>query len=291
MQTNSQRWNCGLTKAGSGSHHGVESRGDAVGAGPAPVLKDDPVVVVVGHLFHGDAHNPPGDGAHRHAGDEETRRDLKKEMTRNVSKKKINIKRSNKFCLAADLHAEGKDSDDHLEDQGEGQLPQGVVDARPRWPVRDVVHRPTHVGVVDVVAQLRRLQRATVVEELRDELAGAAPGVRVGEGQHGRDARHGDHLQHRVLAQLRGLAPPAPGDVGPDEQSPPQAAEDAQQDEGHQLGHVPRRVVLNIEEHQAAVAKGVDGAQSEGSNQRGEERTPQSFEGEIVADLQERRGT
>lgn len=191
--------------------------------------------------------------------------------------------------MAADLHAEGEDGDDHLEDQGECQLPQGVVDARPRWPVGDVVHRPTHVGVVDVVAQLWRLQRATVVEELWDELAGAAPRVWVWEGQHGGDARHGNHLKHRVLAQLRGLAPPAPGDVGPDEQRPPQAAKDAQQDEGHQLGHVPRRVVLDIEEHQAAVAERVDGAQSEGSNQRGEEGAPQGLEGEIVADLQERR--
>lgn len=191
--------------------------------------------------------------------------------------------------MAADLHAKGEDGDDHLEDQGEGQLPQGVVDARPRRPVRDVIHRPTHVGVVDVVAQLRGLQRAAVVEELRDELAGAAPRVRVREGQHGRDASHSDHLQHRVLAQLRGLAPPAPGDVGPDEQRPPEAAEDAQQDEGYQLGHVPRRVVLNVEEHQAAVAKGVDRAQRERSNQRGEEGAPQGLEREIVADLQERR--
>lgn len=191
--------------------------------------------------------------------------------------------------MAADLHAEGEDGDDYLEDKGEGQLPQGVVDARPRWPVGDVVHRPTHVGVVDVVAQLRGLQCAAVVEELRDELAGAASRVRVGEGQHGRNACHCNHLQHRVLAQLRGLAPPAPGDVGPDEQCPPQAAEDTQQDEGHQLGHVPRRVVLNVEEHQAAVAEGVDGAQSEGSDQRGEEGAPQGLEGEIVADLQQER--
>lgn len=92
MLTNSQRWNCGLTKAGGSPHHGVESRGDTVGAGPAPVLKDDPVVVVVGHLFHGDAHDPPCDGANRHAGDEETRRDLGDQKTRNVSKKKKEIK-------------------------------------------------------------------------------------------------------------------------------------------------------------------------------------------------------
>lgn len=188
--------------------------------------------------------------------------------------------------MGADLHAKGEDGDDYLEDQGEGQLPQGVVDAGPRRSVGDVVHRSAHVGVVDVVAQLRRLQRAAVVEELRDELAGAASRVRVGEGQHGRDARHGDHLQHWVFAQLRGLAPPAPGNVGPDEQRPPQAAEDAQQDEGHQLGHVPRRVVLHVEEHQAAVAKGVDGAQREGGHQGGEEGAPEGLEGEIIADLQ-----
>lgn len=123
--------------------------------------------------------------------------------------------------LPADLHSEGEDGDDDLEDQREGELPQGAIDPGPRRPVRNVVHRPAHVGVVDVVAELRGFQRAAVVEELRDELAGAAAGVRVGERQHGGDARHGDDLQDWILPQLGGLPPSAPGDVGPDEESPP----------------------------------------------------------------------
>lgn len=190
-----------------------------------------------------------------------------------------------------DLHAEGEDGDDDLEDESEGELPQGVVDPRSRRSVWDVVHRPTHVGVINIITELWRLQRAAVVEELRDELAGAAAGIRVGERQHGGDTRHGDDLQDRVLPQLSGLPPPTPGDVGPDKQGTPEAAEHAQQDEWDQLSHVPRRVVLHVEEHQAAVAKRVDGAQCEGSDQGGEERTPQSLQREIITDLQDRRRT
>lgn len=186
-----------------------------------------------------------------------------------------------------DLHAEGEDGDDDLEDESEGELPQGVVDPGPRRPVWDVVHRSTHVGVIDVITELRRLQSAAVVEELGDELAGAAAGVRVGVRQHSGDPCDGDDLQDRVLPQLGGLPPPAPGDIGPDEESPPEAAEHAQQDEGDQLGHVPRRVVLDVEQHQTAVAKRVDGAQREGSDQSSEERTPQSLQREIITDLQE----
>ena len=188
-----------------------------------------------------------------------------------------------------DLHAEGEDGDDDLEDESEGELPQGVVDSGPRRSVGDVVHRPTHVGIVDIIAELRRLQSAAVVEELGDELAGAAAGVRVGIRQHGGDARHSDDLQDRVLPQLGGLPPPAPGDVGPDEQSPPETAEHAEQDERDELGHVPRRVVLHVEQHQAAVAKRVDGAQREGGDEGSEEGTPQSLQGEIITDLQERQ--
>ena len=98
------------------------------------------------------------------------------------------------------LHAEGEDGDDYLEDQRQRQLPEGAVDPGAGGPVGDVVDGPRHVGVVDVVAQLRGLQRAAVVEQLRDELAGAAPRVGVGERHQGRDARYGDHLQHGVLA-------------------------------------------------------------------------------------------
>ena len=196
------------------------------------------------------------------------------------------------FCVLirrhTHLHAEGEDGDDDLKDERQRELPQGVVDAGPRRAVRDVVHGPTHVGVVDVVAELRRLQRPAVVEELRDELTGAAAGVGVGVRQHGGDPRHGDDLQDRILPQLGRLPTAAPGDVGPDEEGPPETSEHTKQDEGNQLGHVPGRVVLHVEQHQAAVAKRVDGAQREGSDQRGEERTPQSLQGEIIADLQEK---
>lgn len=61
-----------LTQTGGGSHHGVQSGRHTVGAGSAPVLEDDPVVVVVRHLLHGDPDDPSSDGADRHAGDEET---------------------------------------------------------------------------------------------------------------------------------------------------------------------------------------------------------------------------
>lgn len=66
------------------------------------------------------------------------------------------------------------------------------------------------------------------------------------------------------LAKTRRLAPPAPGDVGSDEEGAPEAPEYSQKDERDQLKQVPWRVVLHVEQHQAAVTKGVDGAQDEG---------------------------
>ncbi len=172
------------------------------------------------------------------------------------------------------LHAECEDGNDDLEDERQRELPEGVVDAGPGGSVRDVVHGPGRVGVVDVVAELRGLERAAVVEQLWDQLAGAAPRVGIGEGQHGRDPRHHDHLQHRVLAQPCGLAPPAPGDVAADEERPPETPEHTQQNERHQLGHVPRRVILHVEQNQPIVAKRVDGAQRERRHKRREERPP-----------------
>lgn len=86
----------------------------------------------------------------------------------------------------------------------------------------------------------------------------------------------------------RALTSPAPGDVGPDEQRPPEAPEDAQQDEGAQLHQVPRGVKLHVEQHQPAVPKRVDGAQREGGDQRGEERAPQSLQREVVTHLGEK---
>lgn len=84
-----------------------------------------------------------------------------------------------------------------------------------------------------------------------------------------------------------GLAATAPADVGPDEEGPPQATKDPQQDEGDELEQIPRRVILHVEQHQAAVAEGVDGAQYERRHQGGEEGAPERLEGEVVAHLAE----
>lgn len=56
------------------------------------------------------------------------------------------------------------------------------------------------------------------------------------------------------------LTSPAPSNVGPDEQRPPQASKYTQQDEGGQLHQVPWSVKLHVEQHQSAVSKRVDGA-------------------------------
>ena len=58
-----------------------------------------------------------------------------------------------------DLDAEGEDGDDEFEDEGEGELPDGRVDAVPR--LRDG-YRLVHVRevAVDVVAETRLQQYA-----------------------------------------------------------------------------------------------------------------------------------
>lgn len=81
------------------------------------------------------------------------------------------------------------------------------------------------------------------------------------------------------------LTSPAPGDVGPDEQRPPEASEYSQQDEGGQLQHVPRGMKLHVEQHKAAVSERIDGAQSEGRYQGGEERTPKGLQREVITHL------
>lgn len=83
------------------------------------------------------------------------------------------------------------------------------------------------------------------------------------------------------------LTYPAPGNVGLDEQRPPEASKYPQQDEGAQLHQVPRGVELHVKQNQAAVSERVDGAQCEGCDQRGEERTPQRLQGEVITDLEE----
>ncbi len=92
-----------------------------------------------------------------------------------------------------------------------------------------------------------------------------------------------------MRTEARGLAAAAPGDVGPDEEGPPQASEHPQQDEGEELEHVPGCVVLHVKQHQATVPERVDGAQHERRHQSGEERAPQSLQREIIAHLRDKR--
>lgn len=184
------------------------------------------------------------------------------------------------------LHAKGKYGNDDFEDQSQGQLPHGCVNPDPSRPVWDVIHRPGHVGVIDVVTELGRLEGPAVIEQLRNELARAPARVGVGVGDDGSDGCHCDDLQHRVLPQPGGFAPPAPGDVAADEQCSPQAPEDPKQDEGEEFSHVPGRVIFHIKENKAAVPKGVDGPQREGCHQGRKEGPPQGLQGEVVTDLQ-----
>lgn len=48
---------------------------------------------------------------------------------------------------------------------------------------------------------------------------------------------------------------------------------------------MPGSVKLHVEQDQAAVPERVDGAQSEGCHQRGEEGTPQCLQGEVITHL------
>lgn len=164
------------------------------------------------------------------------------------------------------LHAESEYRDDNFEHQSQGQLPHGRVDSRASGSVGNVIHRPGHVWVVDVVAKLRGLQGAAVVEELGDQLAGAPAGVGVGVGDDGSDSCYHYDLQHGVFPESGGFPPPAPGDVASDKEGPPEAPKDTEQDEGEELGHVPGGVVLHVEQHQPAVSKRIDGPQCEGSH-------------------------
>lgn len=77
-------------------------------------------------------------------------------------------------------------------------------------------------------------------------------------------------VQVRTLTKASRLAPPAPRNVGSNEESPPEATKHSQKDERDELKQVPRCVVLNIEQHQAAVTKRVDGAQDEGCHEGSE---------------------
>ena len=90
------------------------------------------------YLFDTDSDHSADDGAHAEGGDEETGRDL---------------------------DAECEDCDDQLEDEGQGQLPHGGVDARSGLGDHHVV-----VGVgkvpVGVVAQAFLIRDATLAETM-----------------------------------------------------------------------------------------------------------------------------
>lgn len=185
------------------------------------------------------------------------------------------------------LHSKSEYSNEDFEDESQRQQPHGPVDSWPCGPIGQIVSLGA-VEVTDVFTELGGVQKATVIEQLRDQFAGAHPGVLVGEGQDGCDGCHHNHLRHGVLAQLGGLAPPAPGYVAADEEGPPEATKDPQEDEGHQLQQMPRSVELHIEQDKAAVPKGIDGAQGEGCHQCSKEGPPQCLERKIVADLGQR---
>lgn len=187
------------------------------------------------------------------------------------------------------LHAESEYRDDNFKHQSQGQLPHGSVDSGAGRSVGNVVHRPGHVWVIDIVAELRGLQGTTVIEELWDQLAGAPPGVGVGVGDDGSDSCYHYDLQDWVFPESGGFSPPAPGNIASDKEGPPEATEDAEQDEGEELGHVPGGVVLHIEQDQPAVSKRIDGPQCEGSHESSKKWPPEGFQRKVVADLKQSR--
>lgn len=84
-------------------HHGVQPRRDAIVPGRALSAEEPILGVRVRQLLHADAHDSAGDRAQTQAGDEQA---------------------------AGNLHAEREDGHDQLQDQGEDQQPDGLVDAR-----------------------------------------------------------------------------------------------------------------------------------------------------------------
>lgn len=111
------------------------------------------------------------------------------------------------------------------------------------------------------------------------------------------NSHSGSRMERLPLSQEKGtgiqsslLTYPAPSDVGLDEERPPEASEYPQQDEGGQLHQVPRGMKLHVEQHQTAVSKWVNGAQGEGCDQGGKERTPQCLQREIITHLAWKKG-
>lgn len=143
------------------------------------------------------------------------------------------------------LHAKSEYSDDNFQYECQGQLPHCAVDSHTSWSVGQLT-RLACVETVLIITELRGVQKATVIEQLGNELTCAHTGVLIGESQDGSDGRHDEYLYDRILAQLGGLTLPTPGNIGADKQSSPQATKYAQQNEGHELKEMPWGVKLHI---------------------------------------------
>jgi hypothetical protein len=61
--------------------------------------------------------------------------------------------------------------------------------------------------------------------------------------------------------------------------------DDSKSDERDQLEENPRFVVLHVKEYRVLVTEGIDRSQYKSGDQRAEERSPQRFQREIIADL------
>ncbi len=156
------------------------------------------------------------------------------------------------------------------------------------WSIRQSITAALGDAHIGVITQLWGIQQTTIVEQLRDQLAGAHTCVAVREREQSRDRCNNQHLQNRVVTQPRGLTPATPRNVCTDEESPPDSPENTQQDKGYELQQVPRGVELHVEEHQPAVTKRVDGPKGEGRHQRSKERAPQRLQREIITHLQDK---
>lgn len=186
------------------------------------------------------------------------------------------------------LHAKGHHSDQQLKDQSQRQLPHGRVDVMSRWPVGQSIAVALGNAHVGVVTELRRIQQAAIIKQLRDQLAGAHASVAVGKRQQSCDRCNNQNFQDRVVTQPRRLTPTAPSDVCSDEKGAPDSSKNTQEDEGYQLQQVPRGVEFHIEQHQPAVTERIDGAKGKGSHQRSKERPPQCLQWEIITHLHEK---
>lgn len=108
--------------------------------------------------------------------------------------------------IRTDLHAERDYSDEHLEEQSQGQLPHGGVNIVAGGSIGQSIAAALEVAHVVIVTQLRGVQQATVIKQFRNELAGAHASVAVGECQQGCECGHHQNLQDWVVAQNSRLA-------------------------------------------------------------------------------------